>query len=128
MGRVLEPRTSEWTAKRRARNRRGWLAEIWVAAMLMAKGYRVLGRRVRTGAGEIDLVVRRGDRLVFVEVKQRQTMCDPETSVSDRQRRRIRRAADVWLARHPRHQACEICFDLVLVAPRRWPRHVENGL
>jgi putative endonuclease len=114
--------------ERRRRYRRGWLSEHLAAAFLMAKGYRVLARRQKTPAGEIDLIAVRGHRLVFVEVKQRASLAEAEASIGPRQRARVRRAADLWLARHPRYAAHEIGFDLIFLVPRRWPVHLENAL
>ena len=64
--------------ERRARLRRGRLAETLAAAALMAKGYRILGRNVKTRAGEIDIIAVRGQRIAFVEVKRRLTGEDVE--------------------------------------------------
>jgi Holliday junction resolvase-like predicted endonuclease len=64
------------------RLRRGRVSEAFAAAVLLAKGYRILGRRVRTRAGEIDIVAVRGKRLAFVEVKRRLTREDAEAAVS----------------------------------------------
>ena len=114
--------------ERRARLRRGRLAETLAAAALMAKGYRILGRNVKTRAGEIDIIAVRGRRLAFVEVKRRLTGEDVEAAVSARQAARIRVAADYWLARRPRYHQHEQGFDLILLLPRRWPRHIPNGL
>lgn len=113
---------------RRARLRRGRVAEWLAAAALIAKGYRILGRNVKTRAGEIDIIAVRGQRLAFVEVKRRLTREDAEAAVSDRQAERIRNAADYWLAYRPRYHAYEQGFDLMLLLPRRWPHHIENGL
>jgi Uncharacterised protein family UPF0102 len=77
-------------AEHRLRLRRGRVSEALAAAMLIAKGYRILGRRVRTRAGEIDIVAVRGKRLAFVEVKRRLTREDAEAAVSARQAARIR--------------------------------------
>lgn len=119
---------TDFSGVRRARYRRGMFAERLAALALMAKGYRVLGRRVETPAGEIDLIVCRCRRLAFVEVKHRPTLADCEAAITDRQRRRIRRAADLWLARRPGYQAHELGFDLMFISPQAWPRHIENGL
>jgi putative endonuclease len=113
---------------RRARLRRGRIAELLAAAALMAKGYRILGRNVKTRAGEIDIIAVRGSRLAFVEVKRRPDTAAAEAAVSGRQANRIRNAADYWLAHRPRYHAHEQGFDLMLLIPRRWPRHIENGL
>ena len=114
--------------ERRARLRRGRFAELLAAVALMAKGYRILGRNVKTRAGEIDIIAVRGQRLAFVEVKRRLTGADAEAAVSARQAARIRNAADYWLAYRPRYHGHEQGYDLVLLVPHRWPRHIENGL
>ncbi len=113
---------------RRARLHRGRIGELLAAAMLLAKGYRILGRNVRTRAGEIDIIAVRGRRLAFIEVKRRADTAAAEAAVSEWQARRIRNAADYWLARRPRFHTHEQGYDLVLLVPRRWPRHIENGL
>ena len=115
-------------AERRLRLRRGRVSEALAAVALIAKGYVILGRRVRTRAGEIDIIAVRGKRLAFVEVKRRLTQEDAEAAVSARQAARIRAAADHWLARRPRYHEHIQGFDLILLIPRRWPRHIPNGL
>ena len=105
--------------------RLGLSAEIRAAALLMMKGYRIVARRWRSPVGEIDLVVRRGSVLAFVEVKARGSLDDAAESVTPRQRRRIVAGANAWLASHPRDAALNLRFDAVLVVPRRWPRHIQ---
>lgn len=117
-----------WRDERRQRERRGRWAEIAAATALMLKGYRIAGRRIKTPAGEIDLIAIRGRRVAFVEVKQRASLADAEASITDRQRQRVRRAASHWLGKQSRYQSFEQRFDLVFVMPRRWPCHIENGL
>ena len=114
--------------ERRVRLRRGRVSEALAAAVLIAKGYRILGRRVRMRAGGIDIVAVRGHRLAFVEVKRRATREDAEAAVSARQAARIRRASDLWLAHRPRYHGHVFGFDLILLVPGRLPRHIPNGL
>lgn len=114
--------------ERRQRYRRGLSAELIAALYLRAKGYRVLARRYRTPLGEIDLVAARARRLAFVEVKRRASLADAEASITPRQRTRVRRAGDLWLARNPRYREHEITFDLVFLLPYRWPIHIVGGL
>jgi putative endonuclease len=115
---------------RRARYLAGLRSERFAAVALRTRGYRILAQRFKTKVGEIDLVAVRGRRLAFVEVKRRADLNDEEAhaAVSPAQRTRIRRAAELWLARHPAYRDHESGFDLVLVAPWRWPRWIENGL
>lgn len=115
-------------AERRVRLRRGRTSEVLAAAVLIAKGYLILGCRVRTRAGEIDIIALRGRRLAFVEVKRRASNEEAEAAITTRQAARIRRAADHWLAHRPRYHGHEQGFDVILLVPRRWPRHIPNGL
>ncbi len=116
------------TAERRARFRRGLVAEAIAAISLTCRGYRVLARRFRVGAGEIDLIATRGRLVAFIEVKRRRDALAAEAAIAPRQRQRIMRAADVWVARNPRFAGHDRRFDVVFVLPRRWPRHIEGGL
>ena len=112
---------------RRDRERHGRRAETRAAIALRLKGYRVLDRRVRTSAGEVDLVVRRGGVVAFVEVKARKTRERAAESISPSQRRRIVRAAAHYIAANPRLAVLTQRFDAVLVEPRRWPHHIINA-
>jgi putative endonuclease len=104
--------------------RTGISAESRAAAFLLAKGFRILARRWRSGVGEIDIVARRRALLIFVEVKARETLDEAAWSVTDRQRGRIIAAAEAWLARFPDPRIQDIRFDAMLVAPGRIPRHI----
>jgi putative endonuclease len=105
--------------------RLGLSAETRAAALLLAKGYRIVARRWRSPVGEVDLVARRGRVLAFVEVKARGRFDDAAEAVTERQRRRIAAAAAAWLASHPRDADRDVRFDAVLVAPWRIPRHIR---
>ena len=107
--------------------RDGLLAETLAAFLFRLRGYRVVAQRYRSPVGEIDLVVARGQRLAFVEVKRRKTKDDAAYSLSEKQRARITRAAQYWLASHPDFTTHTIAFDVVLAAPWSWPRHIENA-
>ena len=123
----MPPRPSR-VEERQRRYRQGHRGEWLAAAYLKAKGYRILGRRVATGAGEIDIIALRRGRVAFVEVKRRSDLAAAEASVSSRQRQRIHRAADLWLARHASYQTCQMGFDLIFVLPWRLPKHLPNAL
>jgi putative endonuclease len=100
----------------------------WLAALaLMVKGYRIVARRYRTKLGEIDLIARRGDLVLIVEVKARPTLAEAMDAVGYGAGRRIEAAADLWLVRQPDYARLSLRFDLVAVLPRRWPVHVENA-
>ncbi len=111
-------------AKRLAAFRLGVSAESVAAIFLGAKGYRTIARRWKSPVGEIDLVIKRGRLIVFVEVKARKDFDQAAESVLVRQRRRIVAAAQAWLAAHPEHAGYDMRFDAVLVSPGRMPQHV----
>ncbi|MYE00504.1 MAG: YraN family protein [Alphaproteobacteria bacterium] len=100
---------------------RGRRAERLAAWRLRLLGYRVLARRYRTPVGEIDLIARRGRRLVMVEVKARPTEALARQAVPERQRYRIAMAARRFLAANPRYRDCAVRFDVVAVVPGRLP-------
>jgi putative endonuclease len=83
------------------------------------RGYRVLGTNVWSGGYELDLIVRRGRRLVFCEVKGKTgpRFGDPLEMVDAEKLRRLERAAEAWLARHPAHLGLECRFEVVAVRP-----------
>lgn len=112
---------------RRAAERSGLAAERAAAWLLALKGYRLLDRRYRSPAGEIDLIASRGRRLAFVEVKRRASGADAAWAVLPRQQQRIARAAGHWLARRPAYAGHDIGFDVVLVAPWSLPRHLRDA-
>jgi putative endonuclease len=110
--------------ERQAAFRTGLSAESRAAALLIAKGFRILARRWKSPVGEIDIVARRRALLVFVEVKARDRLDDAAWSVTDRQRARIVAAAEAWLAVHADPRIRDIRFDAMLVAPGRMPQHI----
>jgi len=116
------------TRARRRSYRRGLSAETLAAMLLRLKGYRILARRYRTPLGEIDLVARRGAHFAFVEVKARPEEAEVLTA---RQRERIRRAAEAWLATAESRGILpgdySASFDLIIVMPRRIPRHLPRA-
>src|SRR5262245_51283586 len=110
-------RRSPPAPERQVAFRLGISAESRAAAYLIAKGYRILARRWKSPVGEVDIVARRRQVLVFVEVKARERLDDAAESVTPRQQRRIAAAAGAWLAQHPDDGNCDIRFDAMLVAP-----------
>ena len=122
------PRTSDRNVVRRAAEAHGRRSEFWAALWLACKLYRVLGRRVKTHLGELDLIALSPDGILcFIEVKARALEGAAAEAITARQRSRIARAAALYLGAHPalRHKA--VRFDAILVTPRRWPRHVTDA-
>ena len=117
-------KNSAVAAKWRA-HRWGLRAEWLAAAFLVVKGYCILARKFVVAGGEIDLIARRGDVIAFVEVKARPDFDDALIAIDSTKRRRIARAVRVWLTRNPSAMNATLRGDAVLIAPMRWPRHVE---
>jgi putative endonuclease len=107
--------------------RLGLSAESRAAMFLIAKGYRIVARRWKTLFGEIDIVARRRRALVFVEVKARAHADDAAEAVTERGKRRIVAAAELWLAHNPDDAQREIRFDVMLVTPGRMPQHIADA-
>jgi len=103
---------------------RGRGAERLALLWLLMKGYRPVARRYVAGGGEIDLIMRRGGTVAFVEVKARGTMEAALTTIDAAKRRRVSRAARAWLARNPRAAGLTYRADAVFLAPGAWPRHL----
>lgn len=110
--------------KRRAAYRLGHSGETRAAWALRLRGFRIVARRYKTPAGEIDLIARRGTLIAIVEVKARPTAEQAMDAVTPYALQRIESAADLWLARQPDRARLSIRFDLVAILPRRWPVHV----
>ena len=120
-------RSSAMTHDRARAERRGRWAELWAELGLRLKGYRLLARRFKSGPGEVDLIMRRGEVTAFIEVKTRRDRDSAVIAVTPRQARRIAAAARVWMARDPR-AALGVCrFDIVTVSPYQWPIHIPNA-
>ena len=113
------------------RGRRAWRegrrSEWWCALWLMAKGYRILGFRVRTRQGEIDLLVRKGGVVAVVEVKRRMRLDDALQAIGTHQRRRLTAAAASLTSRRPDLAGLPIRLDLIALAPGRRPRHIHDA-
>ncbi|MSP68201.1 MAG: YraN family protein [Alphaproteobacteria bacterium] len=107
--------------------RHGRLAEWLAVWRLRLAGYRILGRRVRTPVGELDIVARRHQVVAVVEVKARGDLAAAAESITPRQRRRIGRAAEAFLAQHPDRARLTLCFDAILAVPWRLPRHLVDA-
>ena len=105
----------------------GRRAEVFAALYLMIKGYRILGFRLRTAQGEIDLVALRGQILAVVEVKRRLTLEEALEAVTHTQRERLRRAGRDLAHRHRGLSGAFVRLDLIALAPGRWPRHIVDA-
>lgn len=111
----------------RGRPRSGGAAERRAARWYRLRGWRILGANVWAGGNELDLIVRRGRTLRFVEVKQKRGRGygDPLEMVGQEKQRRVRRAAESWLASRPELDTLQIGFDVVAVRDGRVERLPE---
>jgi putative endonuclease len=117
----------EATLRRRKALRRGSAAEYIAAIFLMLKGYRILALRHRTKLGEIDIIARKGDLAIFVEVKARADETGAVDAVSYASQKRIRAASDLWLARQRDYARLSQRYDIVAIVPGKLPRHFPDA-
>lgn len=122
-------KTDAGSGTSRRQRAEGWgnTAERIVELLLRAQGWRVLARRFETHSGEIDLVVRRGATVAFVEVKAREDLVGAAEAVDIRSRRRIVRAALLFMQKHPALGRCDQRFDVALVRRWRWPVIIRDA-
>ena len=104
------------------RGRRGEALAAWY---LRLNGWRILARRQKIGVGEVDLIARRGRTVAFVEVKWRATAEALDLAIDARRLARMARAAEALAPRFARDGDVQR-IDVLLLAPRRWPRHMRN--
>lgn len=86
-----------------------------MTAILEAEGWTILGNRLRTVAGEVDLVAEKAGLLAIIEVKHRPTLSGAAVSLSARQRARLLAAGEILLAEHPQWGRAGVRFDLLIV-------------
>jgi putative endonuclease len=120
---VKAARALRGAAARRAGRRGEVLAALW----LMAKGYRILGFRLKTPQAEIDLLALRGRTLAVVEVKRRVDLPTALDAVSFDQRDRLRRAGVALASKRPTLAGAAVRLDLMALAPGRLPMHIPDA-
>jgi putative endonuclease len=99
-------------------------AERRAVLYYLLRGYKILGTNVWAGGNELDVIARRGRRLVFCEVKSKggPGLGDPLEMVGPEKQRRIRRAAEAWLGTHPELARLEMSFEVIAVREGRLER------
>jgi putative endonuclease len=105
----------------------GLAAEESVCATLVADGWTIIARRLRTGAGEVDVVAAKAGILSIIEVKSRRTLADAALALTLRQQARLARACDIILDRYPEHGRHGVRFDIVVVDPAGRVRRVADA-
>ena len=121
--RPSRPRSPRDRRLAEAAGRRGERLAGW---WLRLKGWRILDRRVRTPAGEVDLVARRGNLVAFVEVKARATAAELDFAIDERRLARVAAAAEMLMPRYA-GPGDDIRVDVILLAPGTRPHHIENA-
>ncbi len=114
------------TLKRQAADGFGRRGEDAAAAWLERRGWTVLARRVKTKAGEIDLIARRDRLVAFVEVKTRKTAAELDFAIDEQRLSRVAAAAELLMGRYA-EAGDDIRVDVLLLAPGTPPRHIENA-
>ncbi len=115
------------TEKRRRAHALGLSAETWAAWYLRLTGWRILKRRYKTKAGEIDLIAKKRKTVAFVEVKARKSRDAALEAVTPASRRRISNAARVFVTEHPKAGFFTLRFDVVVIRPWALPEKIENA-
>jgi putative endonuclease len=110
---------------RRRSERGGRRAEAFAALWLQLKGWTILGRRMRTPVGEVDLVARRGRTLAFIEVKARASATNAAFSLDHYRLRRGAAAAEALAPRFMRADD-DVRIDAIFIVPWRFPRHLTD--
>lgn len=114
--------------RRRYAYLKGRAAE-WVAAIyLRLAGYQIIERGFRKPVGEIDIIARKKNTLIAVEVKQRMSLEKALHAIHSKQRRRISRAMEYFISTHPEFSAYDIQFDVLLITSfLKKPVHLRNA-
>ncbi|MBV9989943.1 MAG: YraN family protein [Alphaproteobacteria bacterium] len=125
---MAERKAGRGAPDKRQAERHGRRSETFAALLLQMKLYRILGRRVRTPLGEIDLIARAPfGPVCFVEVKARGDEMQASDAIASRQQARIARAAAHYLASRPGLASKGARFDVISVIPGRLPRHIVDA-
>ncbi|MBU2587135.1 MAG: YraN family protein [Alphaproteobacteria bacterium] len=114
------------TNVRREADRRGRQGEAEAAMWLTQQGWRIIAERVKTKAGEIDLIARKPGLVAFVEVKWRARSAALADAIDERRLARVAKAAEI-VAHKYATDGEDIRIDVILLAPGSKPRHIENA-
>ena len=104
----------------------GIFSEYLVVVFLFFKGYRVLKRRHQSYFGEIDIIAKKRDLLVIIEVKARKIVNNVEEVLSFSQQNRITESASDFFSKNKKYQKLGIRFDLIIVKPFSIPLHLKG--
>jgi putative endonuclease len=105
----------------------GIFAEYIAIIYLKLCLYSILSRRYKTKLGEVDIIAKRGNSIIFVEVKARKKIENSYFSLTPHQQQRIIRAAKLFIAKNPKYNISNIRFDLILICPNFIIKHIKNA-
>lgn len=108
-------------------HQKGLWAELKAKTYLRLHGYQLLEERFKTSVGEIDLIVKKENMVVFVEVKLRRTVEAAAEAIHAKNQSRVRRAAGLYLQQHPEYNEHEMRFDALVMASGAWPEHIPDA-
>ena len=106
--------------------KRGILAEWWAQLFLQCKLYKILYKRYKTPVGEIDLICKKHNTIIFFEVKYRTNLIAEDSVVQNKQIHRIRNAASFFIARNAIYNSFDLRFDLLIINNKLSITHHHN--
>lgn len=115
------------TESKKASWKKGLWAEYLCMWILRLKGHHILAHRYKTKVGEIDIVARKGNTLLFIEIKARPTLETGLTCITGKQRQRIQHAAEIFLSRNRKKDFNQIRFDVMVAVPWQFPYHLKDA-
>ncbi len=111
---------------RREADQRGRAGEAEAAMWLAQQGWRIVAERVKTKAGEIDLIAKRAGLVAFVEVKWRARAASLGDAIDEKRLSRVAKAVEI-VAHDYATDGEDIRIDVILLAPGHKPNHIENA-
>ncbi len=103
----------------------GIIAEYLAVLLLKLKMYRIISIRYRNHFGEVDIIALKHNLIIFIEVKARAKDVGYEF-VQQKQIKRIKNAASLFLANYPKYQNKDVRFDLIIIAGISFPKHLQD--
>ena len=104
----------------------GLIAEYFTIFIYSFTFHQIIKHRMRNSAGEVDVIAMRGKQLVFIEVKARTTLINDQILL-EKQQKRIKKAAEIFLMHNAKYKDYNIRFDLVIVRPYKLPMIIKNA-
>jgi len=105
---------------------KGYLGEFIAILLLKIKGYKILATRYKTSCGEIDIIARKNNIVVFAEVKSRKSIEKCHIAIRDKQLGRIQRASQIFMSRNKKLAQDAMRYDVILVPDWNLPKHIQN--